>query len=224
VLKVTIPGKAAGLYAGQSVEPLKRMRQHIAQGANRSATRNKRTAFMMEAMRAARSAGVPIEELVTIEVLPQVIAANEAAEAERELIKRTRDECLRAGYVFLNGLIGSPAGGYGRVLDAEMEVEIVNAYKSGKSSQEIAEAVGVGRSTINRIIAARGHQKIRADYNRKYNDGVISQAISLAKAGHKQDAICEQLGLSKTMLYLALKRAGLTKAYKRRSRASTEGN
>jgi DNA invertase Pin-like site-specific DNA recombinase len=121
---------------------------------------------------------------------------------------------------FLNGLIGSPAGGYGRALDADMEVEIVRAYSSGKTSQEVANAFGVGRSTINRIIVARGQQKSPTDYLRRYSDAITNQAISLARAGHKQDAICEQLGFSKPTLYQILKKAGLTKTVKRRSRQS----
>jgi DNA-binding NarL/FixJ family response regulator len=218
ILKVTIPGKAIGLYAGQSIDPLKRMRQHIAQATKLFATRNRRTAFIMDAIREARSAGVPIETVVTIEVLPQAIVASAAAEAERDLIMRIGEQCLRKDYVFLNGLIGSPAGGYGRALQAEIEVEIVRAYSSGKTSQEIASEFGVGRSTINRIIAARGQQKNPSDYLRRYDDGITSQAVSMAKAGHKQDAICELLGLSKPTLYKVLKKAGLTKTYKRRSR------
>lgn len=218
IMKVTILGKAVGLYAGQSIDPIKRMRQHIEQAARCQTTRNKRTAFIKEAVREARSAGVPIETVVTIEVLAQAVVANAAAEAERDLITRIRDQCLQEDYVFLNGLIGSPAGGYGRALDANAEIEIVRAYSSGKTSQEIAFAFGVGRSTINRIIAARGQQKDRSDYLRTFDDTIISQAVSMAEAGDKQDAICKQLGLSKPTLYLALKRAGLTKAYKRRSR------
>lgn len=218
IMKVTIPGKTVGLYAGQSIDPLMRMRQHIAQAAKGSHTRNKRTAFIREAIREARSVGMPIEEIVTIEILPGVIAANAAAEAERDLITRIRGQCSREGHVFLNGLMGAPAGGYGRAIEADTEVEIVRAYNSGKTSQEVANAFGVGRSTINRIIAARGKQKSPAEYLRRYDDTITDQAISLAKAGHKQDAICEQLGISRPTLYKVLKKAGLTKTYKPRSR------
>lgn len=218
IMKVTIPGKTVGLYAGQSIDPLMRMRQHIVQATKGITTRNKRTAFIREAIREARSVGIPIAEIVTIEILPGVIAANAAGDAERDLITRIRDQCSREGHVFLNGLIGAPAGGYGRVIGVDIEAEIVRAYSSGKTSQEVAYAFGVSRSTVNRIIAARGKQKSPAEYLRRYDDTITDQAISLAKAGHKQDAICEQLGISKPTLYKVLRKAGLTKAHKPRPR------
>jgi DNA-binding CsgD family transcriptional regulator len=166
ILTVEVPGMPTGIYAGQSVDTRKRLRDHLNAKPGSASARSEKGQYMQKARAAAAELGASLEQFARIDIVSVHAGVGLAAEAERQLIRRVQNECHSSGKIFLNSLQGAPAGGYGRVMTPDAEKAAIQLFAAGKTSQQVADELGFGRSTINRLLQRQGAARSRAESRR----------------------------------------------------------
>jgi len=200
ILRVISGSGIVGIYAGSSVSPKKRAREHLVGGQKNDGV-NLKEQFIYEAHSSATQKGLVLNDWFSLEVLDATYPSSEIAEKEVELINKTQVECANnPNKQFLNTLIGAPSGGYGRKFSAQEEEDILNLYTSGIISEKIAVKLKVGRSTINRIVQKAGAKRSPHEYLKKFSDADRAKAYALYKEGHVQVKIAQKLKMSTATL------------------------
>lgn len=200
ILRIISGNGIIGLYAGSSIDPKKRMKQHFSTGVKNEGA-NLRDQFIHEAHISATEKELALIDWFSIEVLGESYTSAEIAERETELIRKIQVECSNdAKKEFLNTLIGAPSGGYGRKFSILEEQEVVNLYNSGMTTEKIAERLIVGRSTINRTLQRYDAMKSSTQYLRKFSDADRAKAYALYKEGHTQAKIAQKLKMGTATL------------------------
>ncbi len=196
VLRVTSGDQKVGIYAGSSIDPETRAKQHLKSGIVNKGV-NKRDAFIHEAQLYAANTGKALDDWFSMEIIDGDYNAINIGEAETKLIKKFESFCAaNDNHELLNGVIGAPFGGYGRKIDHAREQEIIQLYENGRNSQSIAAEYGVGRSTINRIIQKSGKQKKASQYLRKYSKKIREQIFDLHQRGISMAQISRDLDVN----------------------------
>ena len=189
-------GEKVGIYAGSSIDPEERVKQHLSTGKKNIGV-NKRDAFINEAYLNAVKNKLELFEWFSFEVLPGSYTLKETEKAEPKLIKKTIKKYNNIlGIKVLNGLVGAPIGGYGKKLDKGADKKIIELYKRGLNTTQIATEMKVSRATINRLIQRTGNQKTRKQYLSKFSQKERDQAYSMYKSGISKNQISKTLKMS----------------------------